>query len=324
MLIAGTEDGAYRVTGVTDSRDIAVQKVLDAPRVERVRRFAAVDGLFAATEAGLYYSANGRDWVDQRVPEETVWAVTVSPDGERIYAGTVPSHVYVSSLPADGISPQNLDWRELEGFRQLPSRDEWGVPRHNNMARVRDLCIHPESPKRLIAGVEPGGFHVSTDGGETWEERKDGVHEDIHSLHVVDDGEYLAATGVGLYRTVNAGRTWTRLDENVKQRYFRTVYQYDGILYAAGACVPPSNHWETSEADPALFKCRDGGPLERIDAPRPDEVVVGWTTTDEALIGATHRGTLLRKQRDTWKIVGELPSSETIPGCYYNLTWVNR
>lgn len=322
MLIAGTDDGAYRVTGVTDSRDIEIQKVLDAPRVERVRQFDAVEGLFAAAKTGLYYSANGIDWSDLRVPEETVWAVTVSPTGENIYAGTSPTHVYVSSLPGDGISsPHDLDWHELDGFRQLPSRDEWGVPRHNNVARLRDLCIHPDSPNRIVAGVEPGGVHVSTDGGETWEERKDGVHDDIHSIHVVDDGEYVAATGVGLYRTTNAGRSWTRLDGSVEQRYFRTVYQYDGILYTSAARVPPSNHWETADAEPALFKCCDGTSFERIDSPCPDEVVVGWTTVDDTLVGATHRGTILRKQGETWNIVGELPSSETIPGCYYNLAW---
>jgi hypothetical protein len=131
MLVAGTEAGGYRVTGVTETRDTEVRKTLDAPRVERIRQFDAIDGVFAGTEAGLYHSADGRDWFDLHVPEEPVWAVSVSPAGERLYAGTVPARVYVSSLPADGISPQSLEWRELEGFHELPSRDEWGVPRHD-------------------------------------------------------------------------------------------------------------------------------------------------------------------------------------------------
>lgn len=321
MLVAGTEDGAYRVTGLSDARDTVVRRVLDAPRVERVRQFDAVDGVFAATEAGLYYSTDGHDWIDLHVPKAPVWAVTVSPNGDRLFAGTVPAHVYVTSLPAGEISPQNLSWRELEGFQELPSRDEWGVPRHDNMARVRDLCIHPESPDRIVAGVEPGGVHVSTDGGQTWEERNDGVHDDIHRLHVVADGEYLAATGRGLYRTATAGRSWTRLDENVEQRYFRTVFEYEGDVYASAARVPPSNCWETAEAAPVLITWHDGTTLDRLDSPCPDEVVVGWTGTDETLLGVTHRGTILRKQGDTWGVTGELPSSETIPGCYYNLTW---
>lgn len=162
MLVAGTEDGVYRVTGITDGRETVVEKTLDEPRAERVRQFDAVDGVFAGTETGLYYSANGRDWTDLHVPEDVVWAVTVSPTGEQLYAGTAPANVYEASLPTDGVVPQPLDWRELDGFHDLPSRDEWGVPRHNNIARVRDLCMHPESPSRLVAGVEPGGVHLTS------------------------------------------------------------------------------------------------------------------------------------------------------------------
>lgn len=321
MLIAGTGDGAYRATGVTETGDTAVQRILDTPRVERVRQFDAVDGVFAATEAGLYYSGDGREWVDLHVPTDPVWAVTVAPSGDQLYAGTVPAHVYVSAVPAEGIAPRTLDWRELDGFQELPSREEWGVPRHDDMARVRDLCIHPASPDRLVAGVEPGGVHVSADGGATWEERNEGVHDDIHSLHVVADGAYVAATGRGLYRTEDAGCSWTRLDEAVEQRYFRTVYQYDGALYASAARVPPSNRWETADADPALFRFRDGTSPDRIETPCPEEVVVGWATADGALVGTTHRGTILRMQSGTWEIAGQLPSAETIPGCYYTLTW---
>jgi hypothetical protein len=322
MLVAGTGDGAYRVIGVSSGSAADVQTVLDVPRVERVRQFDAVDGVFAATGNGLYHSTDGNDWVDLRVPRNPVWAVAASPTGDRLYAGTVPAHVYVTSLPAEGISPRKLDWRELEGFQALPSREEWGVPRHDDEARVRDLCLHPESPERIVAGVEPGGVHVSADGGETWTERNEGVHDDVHGLHVVDDGEYVAATGRGLYRTANAGRAWTRLDGAVEQRYFRSVSQYDGALYASAACVPPSDRWETAAADPALFTSADGASLDRLASPCPDEVVVGWTATDDRLLGATHRGTLLATRGETVTVVGDLPSTDTIPGCYYDLASV--
>jgi hypothetical protein len=118
----------------------------------------------------------------------------------------------------------------------------------------------------------------------------------------------------------DAGHSWTRLDDHVNQRYFRTVYQYDGVLYASAANVPPSDQWKTPDAEPALFTSQTGTPLERTDTPCADEVVVGWTILDEMLIGATHRGTLLKTQGETWEITGELPRSEPIPGCYYNLT----
>lgn len=320
MLVIGTGDGAYRIPALGADVTPDVQKVLDTPRVERVRRFDAVDGVFAATGSGLYYSAVGTNWRDLGVPVETVWAVTVSPTGESIYAGTRPTHVYRAALPDDRIPEAGaLDWQELDDFQQLPGKDDWGVPRHDNKAQVRDLCIHPDSPDQVVAGVEPAGVHVSTDGGETWHPRREGVHEDVHSLHIVDDGTYVAATGRGLYRTADAGRSWDRLDDAVDQRYFRTAYQHDGVLYASGACVPPSERWETSEADPALFVCRDGRTLQRIEAPAPDEVVVGWTSVGGTLVSATHRGNVFRQDGADWQSVCTIPSPETIPGCYHNL-----
>jgi hypothetical protein len=323
MLIVGTADGAYAVTGLPDSAELRVRKVLDTPRVERVRTFDGVEGVFAAAETGLYHSRDGSEWTDLGVPVETVWAVTVAPDGETIYAGTRPTHVYAAPLPEPGQVPAAaLDWEELAGFQTLPGRENWGVPRHGDMAQVRDLCIHPASPERIVAGVEPAGVHVSTDGGETWEARREGVHEDIHGLHVVDDGEYVAATGRGLYRTTDAARTWRRLD-TADQRYFRAAHEYDDVLYASAACVPPAEFWETPEADPALFWSADGETLERISAPHDDEVIVGWATSSVGLLGVTHRGTILRRSDGEWSVAGDLPTEESIAGCYYSLAEIH-
>lgn len=58
-------------------------------------------------------------------------------------------------------------WRELEGFQELPSREEWFTPRHRNKAHVRSLDTHPDTPDRVIAGVKIGGVHPSDDHGET-------------------------------------------------------------------------------------------------------------------------------------------------------------
>lgn len=324
MLVAGTGDGTYLVTGLATTADTAVEKVLDVPRVERVRQFDAVDGVFAASETGLYHSPDGRDWSNLGVPVETVWAVAASPSGDRLYAGTRPTHVYTASLPGDGrLRPDDLDWTEQAGFRELPDRDDWGVERHGGVAQLRDLRLHPDSPDRVVAGVEPGGVHVSTDGGETWTRRNDGVHDDVHGLYVEDDGTYVAATGVGLYRTTDAGRSWARLDEGLDQRYFRAVTQHDGELYTSAACVPP-NRWTGPEAEPRLLASRDGETLEPIESPRPDEVVVGWTTVDDALVGVTDRGTVVEKRGDDWNAVGEIPTPDTLYGRYCNLTWVGE
>jgi hypothetical protein len=329
MLLAGSEEGLYRLADVGESEATNAQNVLDAGAVERVRQFEGFDGVFAATRSGLYHSLDGDEWTDLGVPREGVYAVGASPDG-RLYAGTRPAHVYVAQ-PTDGTDGDSsedaaalreLSWRELEAFQELPSRDEWRLPRHENLAQVRDVHVHPDAPNRVVAGVEVGGVHVSDDGGETWTERRGDTHDDVHELAVVTPDEFVAATGFGLFRTEDAGRSWTRLDEGYEQRYFRSVFAVGGDVYA-GSALAHTSTWDDEDADPALFVWRDGETIELVDTPRPDETVTGMTTIgdDGRLVAATHRGTVLVREHENWAVAGSLPVSDGFAGSYTPLSW---
>jgi hypothetical protein len=320
MLIAGSDDGIYRLRGVHESDDPDVQKLLDSGRVRRVRAFEGIDGVFAATGTGLYHSPDGTDWTNLSTPREKVYAVGAGPEDERLYAGTRPAHVYVART--DGGTVEELSWRELDGFRELPSRDEWRLPRHENTAQVRDVHVLPRSSDRVMAGVEVGGVHVSTDGGDTWTERNEGVHDDIHELHVVGPGELVAATGRGLFHTSDTGRSWTRLDRGFDQRYFRAVVAINGVLYAAGA-LANSSTWEDDDTDPMLFASYDAETVEPVDHPRPDEMVTGMTAADGNLFAATHRGTVLVRRSDEWAVSGSVPVPGDVTGRYNPLLWID-
>lgn len=300
MLVVGTDEGAYRFDdrAATDSR-----RVLDAAGVMRLRRFEGLRGTFAATAEGLFHSLDCDAWTDLGVPRESVYAVAASPDGDRLYAGTRPAHVYVAGV-ADGLD--DLSWRECEGFQDLPSRDDWRLPRHENLAQVRDLHVPDAAPNRVVAGAEVGGVHVSDDGGDTWTERRDGTHDDVHELRVLGPEEFVAGTGFGLFRTTDAGRSWTRLDDGVDQRYVRSVFVHDGDVYA-GAALASSASWDEEDADPALLVSRDGDSVERVAHPRSDEVVTGMTAVDGRLVAGTHRGSVLVRETDGWTVAGSIP-----------------
>lgn len=296
-LLAGTTDGVYRIEG----RQVgSAERVLDAGRVLRVRRFDGVDGVFAATKTGLYRSRNGGDaWTNLGVPREETYSV-LGANG-RLYAGTHPAHLYVST--DDGES-----WRELDDFQELPSRDAWHTPRHRDEAHVRSLGAHPDAPDRVVAGVEVGGVHLSDDRGETWAERKDGVHDDVHHVLVAGPDHWVASCGGGLYETDDAGETWTRLDRGLDHTYFREAFAHDGVLYAAAARSSPGTWRGPSGADAALFE-RRGGDLEPVDYPgAPEEVVLGWTLHDGRVVAGTNDGRLVERDDGDWADLGRLPS----------------
>lgn len=316
-LLIGTRNGVFRSDEPLDD----AEHVLDAGATLRVRTF---DGdAYAATTSGLYRSVDeGRTWTDLDVPREEVYSVVASPNGEYLYAGTHPAHLYVSSdvRKSDALSSRSESrrdsdddgetWEECDGFQDLPSRDEWHTPRHRDEAHVRSLGTHADAPDRVIAGVEVGGVHVSEDRGETWTERREGVHDDVHHVLVIDSETYVASTGGGLYRTRDAGRSWARLDGDVAHGYFREAFAFDGTFYAAAARDPPPSWGGDRGADAALFESSDGGDtLDAVDYPgAPEEFVLAWSEWDGRVVAGTTGGRVLARDSDGWTTLGHVPA----------------
>ncbi|MGA9399881.1 MAG: WD40 repeat domain-containing protein, partial [Haladaptatus sp.] len=98
MLIAGSDDGVYRISGVRGPGETTEEKLLDTERVFRVKRFDALPGPFAAAKSGLYHAADGDDWTKLPFPDEEAYAVTASPSGNRLYVGTRPARLFVADV----------------------------------------------------------------------------------------------------------------------------------------------------------------------------------------------------------------------------------
>lgn len=327
MLIAGSDDGVYRLPDGTESgepdRTAEVERVLEAEQVYRLRQFDGLEGLFATAESGLYYSPDGVEWTECSLPEEQVYAIAASPSGRRLYAGTRPARVFVADS-SGGVPVDGQAWTELAGFRDLRDRTDWGIPRHDGVAQLRSLRTHPATPDRIVAGIEVGGIYVSDDRGASWTPRRiegfDAPHtDDIHHVALADEATIVASTGSGLYRSPDVGRTWERLDDSYRQRYFREAFVADGVVYA-GAAPGSSSSWE-DDPDHALFEWRGGDSLERVPSPTPEEVVIGWCAVDGDAVAATHRGTLLRRTREDWRVIGTVPTPGRVRGRYLPLTW---
>ncbi|MEZ3115913.1 WD40 repeat domain-containing protein [Halobaculum sp. MBLA0147] len=304
MLLVGTDDGVYAVREASGSRTARVRKRLGVGRVHRLRRFDGVEGVFAATSSGLYHGGDGDEWTALSVPREQVYAVGCDPATGRLFAGTRPAHVYVAdAVAADGTVADTPAWTEITAIQELPSRDEWRLPRHDDLAQIRDVVYDGD---RLAVGVEVGGVVVGEDGSYRSTE---GVYDDVHELSVTGPGAYVAATGSGLYRTDDAGETWDRLDEDVPQRYFRRVHAVGDTVYAAGA-LANSSTWNDPDADPALYAV-DGDGLRHVPLPRDDETVTGMTTVDGSLVAVTHLGGVFHRRGDGWR---ELPAVPVVEG----------
>ena len=167
----------------------------------------------AARHDGLYESADGgASW---RIVAEDIdpWTVASAPDGS-VYAGVEPAGVYRRR-------PGEEAFRDCAMVRTLPSYRTWCFPQAPFNGNIRSFAFSKSSPGTVYAGVEVGGVLRSDDHGETWRESREGLHIDVHVVETAQGSEDIvyAATGRGIYRTLDGGVSWEAACEGLKGLY---------------------------------------------------------------------------------------------------------
>jgi len=126
--------------------------------------------------------------------------------------------------------------------------------------------------------------------------------------------EYIASTGGGLYRTRNAGRSWSRMDEQLDRSYFRESFKSNGRLYTSAALKTPSYWGGERGADAALYESFDGGSsFQAVPYPgQPQDFVISWSslnTDDIPIFAGTYKGNILERVGGIWTSFAKVPST---------------
>jgi photosystem II stability/assembly factor-like uncharacterized protein len=172
-----------------------------------------------------------RDAWSGRVDEavlENLW--TLMPGGAdqpgRLYIGTNPGGLFRSDDGGD-------TWSLVRGLWDHPSRlgEEGGRPGWFGGGRdtpgVHSICVDPRDSRRVFVGISCGGVFETTDDGETWAPRNAGLpapgmpegehetgHDPHHVLQVAGTPDVIwQQNHMGVYRSTDAGRTWTDVSE---------------------------------------------------------------------------------------------------------------
>jgi hypothetical protein len=98
-----------------------------------------------------------------------VWALEAGGRDEPglLWCGTIPGGLFRS---ADGGST----WELVRSLWDHPKRKEW-VGGGADLPGLHSICVHPHDSKRVAVGVSCGGVWLTSDGGETWSCRAEGM-----------------------------------------------------------------------------------------------------------------------------------------------------
>ena len=132
----------------------------------------------------------------------------------------------VQTLPVNPEMTSSSGWEEV-GPVQLPSN---GTGQPNGLGRINALGFHPTDPNTFYAGAPAGGLWKTTDGGSTWSSNTDQLATLGVSAIVVDhsnpnvvyfgsgDRDAGDAPGLGVYKSTDAGATWTQSNSGMGNR----------------------------------------------------------------------------------------------------------
>ena len=100
---------------------------------------------------------------------EHVWALEPGLDDESgvLWCGTIPGGLFRSTN-------RGGSWELVRSLWDHPARKQW-FGGGADLPGIHSVCVHPHNGKHLTLGVSCGGVWITTDGGETWNCRADGM-----------------------------------------------------------------------------------------------------------------------------------------------------
>jgi hypothetical protein len=107
----------------------------------------------------------------------------------------------------------------LPALHQVPSAKNWTFPAPPHLAHTKMMVFDPRDPNTFYVAIEQGALLLTRDGGASWRELNsysrpgDRFSCDVHQVLLLPSTPetVFMSTGVGLYRSLDAGATWARL-----------------------------------------------------------------------------------------------------------------
>jgi photosystem II stability/assembly factor-like uncharacterized protein len=258
------------------------------------------DGMYKTTDGGKTWTHIGLDG------SQAIARVRVDAHNPDLVYAAVLGHPY-------GPSTERGIFRSTDGGKNWKK-----ILYENDHAGAEDLSIDPHNPKVMFATIwdvqrtpwslSSGGsaskLYKSVDGGDTWKDitRNPGLPKGVDGkigVAVSADSNRIYSLveneNGGLFRSEDAGATWTKVseDRNIRQRAF-----YYSRLFA-----DPRNKDEIYFTNVQFFRSMDGGKtIKRIQQPHGDnhDLWIDPENTNRMIESNDGGGTVSVDHAETW------------------------
>jgi photosystem II stability/assembly factor-like uncharacterized protein len=271
QLLVGTAQGVAVYARVPGGEWKLSATMLEGKHISSMLIEPVNGGVYAGVHrGGVFFSADqGRTWEDRSagLGIEHVYSLVYGVESGKpiVYAGTEPPSLFRSA-------DEGRNWEELPGWHDMPGMDKWVFPMPPKIPHAKTLAVDPRDPHAIYVGVEQAGLFKTGDGGRTWRELDsyslptDKSYRDVHQIVLRPNhpDEIFMTTGMGLYRSVNAGEDWTNLTHRDGFRIGypdRVIFSPldDRTLFMCGAFSNPGTWISLHRANATVLVSRDLG-----------------------------------------------------------------
>lgn len=245
--------------------------------------------LYAGTENGEIFKYQDRKWVSFSQLNGIVYRLAAHQMDDTLlyYAGIEPAKLFVSMNECN-------TWRELNSLHNVEGSEDWHSPWGS--PDLSTIAFNPKERRQIYVGIEVGGVMRSRDEGASWTDISSGLHRDVHTLAVnyYNPKIIFAATGGGIYRTVNGGIQWAQVGNEIDLTYAVSVAIHPSkpnITYLGIAMSPPGNQallYKSEDYGESWSLMHTGLPYPMLKGIRRGSLIVNNEATNEVYVGTSN------------------------------------
>lgn len=212
-----------------------------------------------------------------------LWTMSYGSDG-RIWIGTIPGGLFVSDDGGENFELNRGLWdHESRGGNLFDSDGNGGTKWYGTPAAegefspgLHSIEVDPRDPKRVLVAISTAGVFETTDGGETWTVRNNGLVMDYspnptdewagHDPHAImmcqsDPDHVWQQNHCGVFYSDDGAKTWRKVSKPDEGIHFGFPVAADAKDGKTAWLLPGKADSQRVTVDGSLFVARtqDGG-----------------------------------------------------------------